>query len=108
VSKSTLFDRLNRELEAFGRKAQAAIDEGKLQIEVLRLKRQRDHAARDLGMLVYRRDRGGEVDARRVDGLMLRLDELGPEIERLERQIAETKKGRPAAEAPSPQADSSA
>jgi hypothetical protein len=94
VTKSTLFDRLNHELEAFGRKAQAALDEGKLQIEVLRLKRQRDHAARDLGLLVYRRERGGEVEARRVDALMLRLDDLGPEIDRLERQIADAKKGR--------------
>lgn len=103
VSKSTLFDRLNQELEAFGRKAQAALDEGKLQIEVLRLKRQRDHAARDLGLLVYRRERGGEVEARRVDALMLRLDDLGPEIERLERQIAEAKKRRPTAETPESQ-----
>jgi hypothetical protein len=98
VSKSTLFDRLNQELEAFGKKAQAALDEGKLQIEVLRFKRQRDHAARDLGLLVYRRERGGEVEARRIDALMLRLDDLGPEIDRLERQIAEAKKGRVTAE----------
>jgi hypothetical protein len=98
VTKSTLFDRLNHELEAFGRKAQAALDEGKLQIEVLRLKRQRDHAARDLGLLVYRRERGGEVEARRVDALMLRLDDLGPEIDGLERQIADAKKGRSTAD----------
>jgi hypothetical protein len=94
VSKSTLFDRLNQELEAFGKRAQAALDEGKLQIEVLRLKRQRDHAARDLGLLIYQREKGGEVEARRVDALMLRLDDLGPEIDRLESQIAEAKKGR--------------
>jgi hypothetical protein len=65
---------------------------------VLRFKRQRDHAARDLGLLVYRRERGGEVEARRIDALMLRLDDLGPEIDRLERQIAEAKKGRVTAE----------
>jgi len=39
MTKSTLFDRLNQELEAFGKKAQAALDEGKLQIELLRQKR---------------------------------------------------------------------
>ena len=32
MTRSTLFDRLNQELEAFGKKAQAALDEGKLQI----------------------------------------------------------------------------
>ena len=39
--RPTLFDRLNQELEAFGKKAQAALDEGKLQIELLRLRRRR-------------------------------------------------------------------
>jgi hypothetical protein len=108
VSKATLFDRLNQELEAFGRRAQAAIDEGKLQIEVLRLKRQRDHAARDLGMLVYRREKGGEVEVRRIDALMLRLDDLGPEIERMERQIAEAKGRGPTAQTAESQPSSGA
>ena len=70
MTKSTLFDRLNQELEAFGKKAQAALDEGKLQIELLRFKRQRDHAARDLGML-HRIAGAGEGNrpetARRLD-----------------------------------------
>ena len=48
MSNSTLFDRLNHELEAFGKKAQAALDEGKLQIELMRARKRRDHAARDL------------------------------------------------------------
>ena len=88
MSRSTLFDRLNQELEAFGRKAQGALDEGKLQIELLRVRRQRDSAARDLGLLVHRRERGGEADPRRIDALLLRLDELGAEIGRLEGQVA--------------------
>lgn len=91
MTKSTLFDRLNQELEAFGKKAQAALDEGKLQIELLRFKRQRDNAARDLGLLIYRRERGGEIEARRLDALMLRLDDVELEVARLERQIAEAK-----------------
>jgi hypothetical protein len=95
VSKSTLFDRLNQELEAFGKKAQAALDEGKLQIELLRVKRRRDGAARDLGMLVYRKERGKEVEARRFDALLLRLDDLEVDVARLEGQIAEAKKHRP-------------
>ena len=81
MTKSTLFDRLNQELEAFGKKAQAALDEGKLQIELLRVRRKRDAAARDLGLLVHRRERGREVEPRRVDALLLRLDDLETEIE---------------------------
>lgn len=89
TTRSTLFDRLNHELEAIGRKAQAAIDEGRLQIELLRMRRQKDNAARDLGLLVYRRERGGDVEPRRVDALLLRLDDIQAEITRLEQRVAE-------------------
>lgn len=98
MTRSTLFDRLNIELEAFGKKAQSALDEGKLQIELLRVRRRQDNAARDLGLLIHRRERGGEAEPRRVDALLLRLDDLATEVARLERQIAETR-GHRAAEA---------
>lgn len=93
MTKSTLFDRLNQELEAFGKKAQAALDEGKLQIELLRVRRRLDGAARDLGMLVHRRERGGDTEPRRFDALMLRIDDLQAEIAQLERQVAESRRG---------------
>ena len=79
-----LFDRLNQELETFGKRAQAALDEGKLQIELLRHRRQQDRAARELGLLIHRRERGGDVDQRRIDAALLRLDDLAAEITRLE------------------------
>jgi 50S ribosomal subunit-associated GTPase HflX len=94
MTRSTLFDRLNVELEAFGKKAQAALDEGKLQIELLRARRRQDGAARDLGILVHRRERGGEAEPRRIDALLLRLDDLQKEVERLEEQIAESRRQR--------------
>jgi len=100
MTRSTIFDRLNHELEAFGKKAQAALDEGKLQIELLRVRRRRDNAARDLGLLVHQRERGGTVEQRRVDALMVRLDELKAEISRLEQQV-ESRRKTPAAAAPS-------
>jgi hypothetical protein len=88
MSKSTLFDRLNQELEAFGKKAQAALDEGKVQIELLRLRRKRDNAARDLGLLIHQRERGEAIEPRRVDALLVRLDDLKAEINRLDAQLA--------------------
>jgi hypothetical protein len=102
MTKSTLFDRLNQELEAFGKKAQAALDEGKLQIELLRVRRRQDNAARDLGLMVHRRERGGELEPRRIDALMLRLDDLQAEIGRLEAQIAQSRRsgGSPSAATP--------
>ena len=100
MTKSTLFDRLNQELTEFGKKAQAALDEGKLQIELLRYRRKQDNAARDLGLLIHRRERGGEVEARRMDALLLRLDDLEKDISRLEGQIAEARRQRAAAAHP--------
>ena len=97
MPRSTLFDRLNQELEAIGKKAQAALDEGKIQLELLRARRRRDGAARDLGLLIYRRERGGEVEPRRVDALLLRLDDLETEITRLERELADAREHRPSA-----------
>jgi hypothetical protein len=91
MTRSTLFDRLNQELEAFGKKAQAALDEGKLQIELLRIRRRRDNAARDLGLLVHRRERGGETEAPRIEALMLRIDDLQADMTRLEQQIGESR-----------------
>jgi hypothetical protein len=104
MAKSTLFDRLNQELEAFGKKAQAALDEGKLQIELMRVRRKRDSAARDLGLLVYRRERGSEIEARRTDALLFKLDDLEAELARLGQQLEEAKRQRPTRPAPSPPA----
>ena len=95
MTRSNLLDRLNQELEAFGKKAQAALDEGKLQIEQLRVRRRRDHVARDLGLLVHRRERTGEADPRRIEGLLLRLDELEAELAQLDLQTARARQQRP-------------
>ena len=56
MTKTTLFDRLNQELEAFGKKAQAALDEGKVQIELLR------------------RHRAGDTDPEVVQGIHLSIN----------------------------------
>jgi transposase len=94
MTRSTLFDRLNQELEAFGRKAQSALDEGKLQIELLRLRRKQDQGARDLGLLVHRRERGGDADPRRVEALLQRLDDLAASVARQEQRIQDAKRQR--------------
>ena len=84
---TTIFERLNQELEAFGRKAQAAIDEGRFQIELIRLRRQRDDAACNLGRLVYKQKRGQEVEQARIDALLLRLDDIEAAIDKVEKQM---------------------
>jgi capsule polysaccharide export protein KpsE/RkpR len=88
---ASIFSRLNSELENFGRRASAALDEGRLQIELLRVKRSRDNAARDLGMLAYHREKGVVADQRRVDALVLKIGDLEAEIASIETQIATQK-----------------
>ncbi len=88
---SSLLDRLSQEIESLGRKAQAALDEGKLQLELLRFRREREEAASKLGLLVHRRERNGEVDALEFDALLVRLDGLDVDIARIERAVAALK-----------------
>ena len=88
---SSIFSRLNQELENFGRRAGAALDEGRLQIELLRVKRRRDSAARDLGMIAYHREKGVAHDQRRVDALVLKIGDLETQIASIEAQIATQK-----------------
>lgn len=88
---SSIFSRLNTELENFGRRASAALDEGRLQIELLRAKRRRDNAARDLGMMAFHREKGVEQDQKRVDALVLRIGDLETQIASIEAQIATQK-----------------
>ena len=86
-----ILDTLNRELETFGKRAQQALDEGKLQLERFRLQRDRDDAARKLGYLVHRRDRGRTVDPLEVDAWMQRIDAHDASIARVEREMAAAK-----------------
>jgi hypothetical protein len=84
---ASIFDRLNQELESFGRRAQAAFDEGRFQLELIRLRRQRDDAAASLGKLYYKRERGKEVDQVRIDALLLRMDDIEAAIDKVEKQM---------------------
>lgn len=86
-----LFDRLNQELEGFGKRAQSVLDEGRLQLERFRVQRERDEAARQLGYLVHRRDKGTTVDPLEVDAWLRKIDAANDNLERIERAIAATR-----------------
>ncbi len=86
-----LFDRINSELETIGKRAQQALDEGRLQIERFRLLRERDEAAKKLGYLTHRRERGTVIDPLEIDAWMVRLDTLDASIAKVDREMSAAK-----------------
>lgn len=93
---STLFDRLNQELEAFGKRAQEVFDDGRVRLDLMRVRNQRDAAARELGYLVHRRERGEEVEQGRIDAALLKMDDLAKEVARLEKELVDEVTSPPA------------
>ena len=91
-----LWDMLKQELDRAGRVAQGALDEGKLRLEVFRVRQLADKAAQTLGYAVYRsRADGRELDADSYARLAAALKAHEDEATRLERQLEEVsgKKG---------------
>jgi len=72
----------------------------------MRVRRQRDGAARELGLYVYRKERQGDVEQARIDAQLLKLDDLEREIASLERQLAAARaEGTSVHDTPAPPAE---
>jgi len=97
----SLMDRVAAGLETLGRKANQALDEGKLRMELLRSRRRLDHAARALGFITYRQSKGEPAQQAEVEALIRRMTEAEQEAGRLEAEIAALK-GRPTTPAGAP------
>lgn len=86
----SLWDKLNTELNRAGRAAQGAFDEGRLRIEIFRVRQLADKSAQALGYAVYRaRAAGGELEAATWERLAATLREHEAEASRLEHELAE-------------------
>ena len=86
----SLWDKLNTELNRAGRAAQGAFGEGRLRIEIFRVRQLADKSAQALGYAVYSaRAAGGELDAATWDRLAATLREHEAEASRLEHELAE-------------------
>lgn len=100
-------DRLNQELETYGKRAQQALDEGRLQVEKFRIKRERDEAAKHLGYLYHRKEKGTPVDPLEIDAWVRRIDVANESLERIERTMASMRPdGVTVSEAPAAEATS--
>lgn len=84
----SVWDKLHTELNRAGRAAQGAFDEGRLRIEIFRVRQLADKSAQALGYAVYRaRAKGEELDAAGWDRLAATLREHEAEATRLEEQL---------------------
>ena len=85
----SFIDRLNSELDQLGDKVRTAFQSSKLHLERSRLIGIRSKAAYKLGMLVYKKERGGEVNQAEIDALFTKLDDVSAQITKLDREIDE-------------------
>lgn len=85
----SLWDKFQKELDRAGDAAKGALDEGRLRIELFRVRQLADKAAESLGYAVHRaRREGRELDVEamtRLDGALTRHDD---EAARIEAEIA--------------------
>ena len=83
-----LWDKLKTELDRAGRAAQTALDEGKVRLEILRVRQLADKAAQALGYAVFRARRDGqELDADSYARLSSTLAAHEAEVQRMEAQL---------------------
>lgn len=86
---STVFDRLNAELEEMGERLRSVFEESKLKAEKAGLVAKKGKLAYKLGLLAYAREKGTEPDATTWADLVGKMDDLTARISELDRKIAE-------------------
>jgi hypothetical protein len=84
---SSIFDRVRAELDDLGDRVKDAVESSKLHLERSSLIGIRSKVAYKLGMLVYRRDRGGEVTPAEVDAIYAQMDDIVAKIAKIDKEI---------------------
>jgi hypothetical protein len=88
-----IWGRLKQELDRASRAAQGAIDEGRIRLEVFRVRQRADRAAQALGYAVHRaRREGRELSAEDSERHSAQLARAEAEIERLESQLSDLRR----------------
>ncbi len=86
-----LIDRVAAGIDQLGKRAAQALDESKLRMEQAGIRRRRDHAARELGYLAYRKSKGETVADADSEVLVRRMATADDEIAKLEDQLAKVR-----------------
>jgi hypothetical protein len=92
-----LWDRLSTELRSAGKAARGALDEGKLRLELFRVRQLADKAAQALGYAVHQAHKSGKEPAPdTIQRLEATLTEHEMEATRLEGELAANTASAPA------------
>ena len=84
---SSILDRLRTELDQIGDRVKDAVESSKLHLERSTLIGSRSKIAYKLGMLVYKKERGTEINQAEIDALMAQMDDVSAKIAGIDRQL---------------------
>jgi len=84
---SSIFDRFRTELDQIGDRVKEAVESSKLHLERSGLVGQRSKVAYKLGMMVYKKERGNEVNQGEIDALLAQMDDVAAKIAAIDRQL---------------------
>lgn len=84
---STIFDRFRTELDQFGDRVKEAVESSKLHLERSRLVGVRSKVAYKLGMMVYKKERGAEINQAEIDALFTQMDDVTAKIAGIDREL---------------------
>ena len=77
-----------------GKAAGQAIDETRIQVELMGARRRKDAAARDLGYLVYRVTQGATTLPGEQDAIVKRIADIEKQIEKLDGELKQLRVGK--------------
>lgn len=84
-----IFDRLNAEIDQIGDRVRTVFESSKLHLDRSRLVGLRSKAAYKLGMLVYKKERGAEINKGELDAIFAQLDDISGKIATIDRELDE-------------------
>jgi hypothetical protein len=84
---STIFDRFQSELDQLGDRVKDAVESGRLHVERSSHVATRGKIAYKLGMMVYRKERGTEVNQSELDALFAQMDDVTAKIAKIDREL---------------------
>lgn len=86
-----LIDRISTGINRLADRTNQALDEGRLRLELMRVRRRRDNLARDLGYITFRQAKGTPPADGEVDALVRRIEDCDADVAKVEQQLRQVR-----------------